>query len=249
MLAAESSSQVVIQVFRLLNDAVQGVKVDLPNAESILPFLGLYTLVTLLPEEPGGSSIAAHYTPDLFALDGSRFISVSAAILASAPSVARIFDVSVISDELPQTLYSIPLSPKHPEFSQQRYWRVPVKPEVILVMLMERIGRVTESDCEEINHARIIYCILQLHKVGVHEIKPQSSRKRMFENDDDNDGSPRKLSRRGPAPKMKGRAGVRAKPGPDHLPRKIRPLRIKIWFLWCVVDQILSGDRSLTATS
>jgi hypothetical protein len=203
----------------LLSDAVQGIEVDLPDMRPILPFIGLYTLVVLLPDELSGSEIPAHRPPDLFVLDDNRFISAPADTLHDAPGVVRIFDVSVMPDELTKTYYTIPLSPEHAEYAQPRYWRVPAKPEVILMILMERIIHVTESGCEEINHARVIYCILQLHKVGVNEIR---GRKRVSDND--NDGEPvAKKGKSGLKLRIPAR-NIAARPGPR--PRKKRPIKI-----------------------
>jgi hypothetical protein len=214
-----------------LNDALEGLDVDLPDMTSILPFLGLYTLVVLLPDKLTGSEIPAHHPPDLFILDGSQFVPAPADTLPNAPGVARIFDVSVISDELPKAFYTIPLSPKHAEFTQQRYWRVPAKPEVILMMLMEQIRGVTEPSCEEIKFARVIYCTLHLQKIGEHEVNPTNSKKRMSE--DDNNERPHKVSRTGELPPTKGRSGLRIRiPAPKIAtscgPGPPKALRLKI---------------------
>lgn len=226
-------SRCFTQVFRLFDDAVQGIDVDLPDIQSILPFLGLFTLVTLSPDELNGSEIPVHHQPDLSMLDGSRFISAPADTLPDAPGAARIFDVLAISDDLPKAYYSIPLSPKHFEFTHQRYWRIPAKPEVVLMMLMDRIMRVPESGCEEIRYARVIYCILHLNKSGVHEIRLPSGKKRTPEDRDD-DEPPHKFSRGGDVivpksrPKRKAVAAriLPSSPRPGPRPRKTRPIKI-----------------------
>jgi hypothetical protein len=216
----------------LFHDALQGIDVDLPNLEPILPFVGLYTLVALSPQKLKGYDIPAHHLPEPLILDGDQFISVPVDTSPDPSTVVRIFDVSIISDELPKTYYSIPLSPEHTGFTQQRYWRVPAKPEVILMMLMERIRRVTESNCEEINHARVIYCILHLHKAGVHDIGPRLSRKRLSEKDSDESSS--KLTRAIEPPAKKSRYRLRERTpsktitNPRPCPRPRKKLRIKI---------------------
>lgn len=190
-------------------------------------------MVTLSPDELNGSEIPAHHQPDLSVLEGSQFISAPADTLPNAPGAARIFDVLAISDDLPKTYYSIPLSPQHAEFTHQRYWRIPVKPEVVLMMLMDRIMRVPESGCDEIKQARVIYCILHLNKSGVHEIRLPNGKKRSSEDRDD-DEPPHKLSRGGDiiVPKSRSRRkGVTARilPSSPRLgprPRKARPIKI-----------------------
>jgi hypothetical protein len=216
----------------LLREADQDNNVNLPKFNSILPFLGLFTLVILAPNQLNGVKIAAHHLPDLSILHGDQFVPAPADTLPDAPDVARIFDVLAISDGVDTPTYSIPLLPAHPEFTHRRYWRVPARPEVMLMILMERIRHVTDPGCEEIKHARIIYCILNLNKVGVHEISVSSGSKRTSEDHDD-DKPPRKLTRGGTSGesmmgtgKAKGaRKMARSRPSSR---RPQRTLRLKI---------------------
>ena len=159
------------QVFRLLNDAQQGRKVDLPNVQSVLPFLGLYSLVILLPTELDRLHIISHHLPALSILQDDGFVLAPPDTEPDAPGAARIFDALSMTEKQPETKsavsYQIPLSAAHAEFAHRRYWRVPAKPEVMLMMLLERIRHVTESACEEVNHARVICGILMINKAGV----------------------------------------------------------------------------------
>jgi hypothetical protein len=224
------------EVFRLLREADQSDDTNLPNFNSILPFLGLFTLVILAPNQLNGVKIAAHHLPDLSILQGDQFIPAPADMSPDAPDVARIFDVLAIPDGVDAPTYSIPLLPDHAEFTHQRYWRVPARPEVMLMILMERIRHVTDPGCEEIKHARIIYCILNLNKVGVHEISVSSGSKRTSEDHDD-DKPPRKLSRGGTSGESmmeQGKSGSKAK-GARNMARsrlssrrQHRTLRLKI---------------------
>jgi hypothetical protein len=221
----------------LLREADQDNDVNLPKFNSILPFLGLFTLVILAPNQLNGVKIAAHHLPDLSMLHGDQFMPAPADTLPDAPDVARIFDVLAISDGVDTPTYSIPLLPDHAEFTHQRYWRVPARPEVMLMILMDRIRHVTDPGCEEIKHARIIYCILNLNKVGVHEIRVASGSKRTSEDHDD-DKPPRKLSRGGTSGQSMvegGKSGSRAKGArkmarsrPISSRRPQRTLRLKI---------------------
>lgn len=221
------------QVFRLLNDAVQGIDVDLPDATSILPFLNLFTLVILLPNElkESSSEIPAYNLPGLFVLNGNKFVAAPADTLPDAPGVARIFDVLAISDDLSKSSCVIPLSSEYAEFTHQRYWRVPVKPEVLLMMLMNRAIHTPECDCEEVKDARIIYCILFLNQTGVHEIRLSAGKKRTSEDRDD-DEPPHKHPRGDPtAGKRTSRRMVKAaktinNPRPGPRPKKTRPVKI-----------------------
>jgi len=226
------SSSPDTQVFRLLNKAAQGNKINLPKLDSIRPFLDLFTLVILSPEELSGHDIAAHHMPELSIVEGDKFVPAPTDTLPDAPGVARIFDVLAISDKRAKT-YLIPLSPEHAEFPHQRYWRLPasVRPEVVLMLLMERIRWVTGPVCDEIKHARAIYCILYLNATGAHEIRIPSSRKRTSGEQNDNDTPP--CDETGPESAQEdGRSGQTVKrtrktaqsPGPQA--RKIRRLKI-----------------------
>lgn len=170
----------------------------------------------------------AHHPPDPFVLDNGQFISAPAEALPEDAVV--IFDVSAITDEpgTHSTGYTIPLSPDRTGFHQQRYWRVPVKQEIILMMLIERIIHVTDSDCEEFKQARIIYSLLLLHTEGIDEIRPSVGKKRVFKNDKNEPPQKR------PHPSSKSKYELRtrstaqktmvSRPGP--LPPKRRRLKI-----------------------
>jgi hypothetical protein len=159
-----------------LNDAVvRGVDVDLPNVNTILPFLNLYTLVILRPRELDGTRITAWHRPHLSTLNdaGTKFITAPSKCSPDAPGVVRIFDVLTITDTDTHTThtdsYVIPMSPENSEFVQRRYWRMPARPGVVLAILMERIRPVTAEDaarCMVINHAHLIYCILRINQIG-----------------------------------------------------------------------------------
>jgi hypothetical protein len=61
--------------------------------------------------------------------------------------VARIFDVEIANGDPQISLRLIPLSPESPEFHQQRYWQLTLKPEVVLAVLIARIaGGTFEGD-------------------------------------------------------------------------------------------------------
>ena len=169
----------------MLNDALHGIDVDLPNTKSIIPFLDLYTLVILSPNDLKGFSLRTHHPPDSFLLDDGRFVSVPANTVPDTMVVVHIFDVMMISEEPSSASYTIPLSPEQAMFSQQRYWRMPAKAEVILMMFMERIVKITKIDCEEIKQARIIYHLLHLQKCGIYEIGLVIGKKHLFEKEDE----------------------------------------------------------------
>jgi hypothetical protein len=225
-----------------LNDAVEGADVDLPDPKSILPFLDLYTLVVLLPDELDRFQLVTHHLPELSVLHGSQFIPAPAETLPDGPGVARIFDVLALSDTLPEKFFGIPLSPHHTEYTHQRYWRLPARPEVVLTMLMERIRHVTGPSCEEIKHARVIYGILLINITGVDiTLRLPGGGKRTSDEAHDEE-PPYKQSRggagddsavsKGKANKAKGKPALKAKQvqkcAKIWSPRRPRRIRLKI---------------------
>jgi len=201
----------------------------LPDPKSILPFLGLNTLVVLLPDELQGAQLITHHLPGLSILDKNQFIPAPADTLPDTPGVARIFDVLAIPDKLPETHKEIPLLPHHAEYTHQRYWRLPVQPEVVLTIFMERIIHTLSPHCEEINQARHIYGLLLINLSEASRLP--SGRKRTSDNPHD-DEPPHKQSRgRGASDKTSER---REKFGPvvataaKMPPRRTKRLRLKI---------------------
>jgi hypothetical protein len=106
-------------VFHLLLDARGGCSVDLPDPTTVLPYLGLFTLVILTLENVKGHEIATTHLPNLSILFNGNFIDAS----PTTPNVACIFDVlAIIHANLSKQRGCIPLSPQDPEFQQRQYW-------------------------------------------------------------------------------------------------------------------------------
>lgn len=152
------------QVFRLLKVAARGKAVDLPNTASVRPFLNLYTLVVLLPEQLIGEEIGTAHTPDLRVFERDRFYPAPAWTPPGSTCVSRIYDVFANPNKRPGSPNRIPLSQTHPEFYHQRYWRLSGEPGAMLMVFLE-CSRNLISDCDEINHARAIGYILQQNAI------------------------------------------------------------------------------------
>jgi hypothetical protein len=138
-----------------------GHDVPLPNPISILPFLGLFVIVILKPEDLVGCRIPTLHLPALSILQDNRFILAPDGTLPGDENAARIFDVLglVGLDPVPDSDGSILLSPEYPAFPQQRFWQLPSQPEAILSALMTRVAVGTFRG-EEIRLARAIYFAL-----------------------------------------------------------------------------------------
>lgn len=110
-------------MFELLRHAKLGEGVELPDPTTILPFLGLFTIVILKPEQLVGCFICTQHLPALSILQDNNFVLAPNGTSPADENAARIFDVLEIVNGDPQiSLGLIPLSPEIPEFHQQRYW-------------------------------------------------------------------------------------------------------------------------------
>jgi hypothetical protein len=141
--------------------------VNLPDPTAILPYLGLFTLVVLDPEELEGQVIGTTHLPDLSILQNRHFIPAPTNTSPTVPNAARIFDaLAVVSANPPKQRGHIPLCSQDPEFQQQRYWRLPTQIGVILAGLIARVGFCIYS-CEESRLAQYIWSVLALSGQGM----------------------------------------------------------------------------------
>src|SRR5262245_11046753 len=121
-----------------------GNNVDLPNPTSILPYLGLFTIVILKPSQVAGCVINTSHLPTLSILRNDRFEPAPIGTSPTDPKAARIFDSLALAGTTPtMSLGKMLLSPQHPEFSERRYWRLPLQIEAVLSGLMDRVGKLS----------------------------------------------------------------------------------------------------------
>jgi len=182
----------------LLKDAARGETVDLPNTDSVLPFLNLYSLVVLLPNQLIRNGIGAAYTPDLWVFKKGRFSRAPERTPPGGTGVSRIYDVLANPNRHPGSDKSpnrIPLSPAHRDFPHQRYWRLPVlgEPGAMLMVFLEWTRWLT-VDCDEVNHARDIEVILRQTRNARESVsRPLAQERKRTLEDQDNDQRSRKL--------------------------------------------------------
>jgi len=147
--------------------AAEGHNVDLPDVISVLPFVGLYTIVSLDPKEVEGMILATHHQPALSLVLTDEVAPANT--LPTAPDVARIFDVQKLPNtRIPATLGIIPLSSSDPEFLESRYWRLPIMSSVVLATLLEHLP--LTITCKEVRLARAI--IGHLYLCSARNIEP-----------------------------------------------------------------------------
>jgi hypothetical protein len=149
-----------------------GAEVALPDSRSILPYLGLFTIVTLGPNDLVGCSITTQHQPGLSQLQDNRFSPAPHGTTPAAQNVARIFDVlAIAADDPPITHGDISLSSAHPEFRQQRYRRLSVNIEAVLAVLIERTT-VGDYESREIQIAQTIADIIRARSRDLRVSKP-----------------------------------------------------------------------------
>ncbi|KAM6501410.1 hypothetical protein JOM56_004424 [Amanita muscaria] len=159
------------QVFDLLRLAMAGDEVALPDPTPILPYLGLFTIVSLRPDDLLGCTITTTHLPELSHLQDNRFSPAPHGTSPADQNVAQIFDVlDIAAGSPPMSLGDIPLSPEHPQFQRQRYWRLPVTIEVVLAVLIERAGAGI-NEIPGIKTAKAIASIINLKSIGCRGFK------------------------------------------------------------------------------
>ena len=145
-------------------DALDGTSVGLPNPAAIIPYIGLFTLVTLDPTT-ARNIMTTPYLPGLSIIRHNKFEVAPANTSATAKNVARIFDSLDINEDTPFNLGIIPLGPGVAAFEEKRYWRIPVFAGAIFATLMARLIN-DSSECEDILLARRIVAHLTLKTSG-----------------------------------------------------------------------------------
>lgn len=159
------SAEYNLQVISLLFSSPEG-HIDLPDPTPILPYLGLYTLVILKPDELRRLQLITPHLPGLSILQGANFVSAPPDTSPDAPNTARIFDVVHAPPNGPDDILGrIPLSNIYPSFTEKRYWRIPVQFEVILSMFLQHVSHITITDSEEIRNAQVIRSTILLRKM------------------------------------------------------------------------------------
>ncbi|KAM6503530.1 hypothetical protein JOM56_000473 [Amanita muscaria] len=153
------------EVFDLLVDALDGTEVKLPDLKAIIPYIGLFTLVTINPAEAAGDILTTTHLPRLSVRRGTRFIVAPANTSATAQNAARIFEPLNINVDTPRNFGAIPISPDDEEFKEKRYWRLPVPAAAIFAALIARLPH-DSSDCEDIVLAKVILASLTLQHYG-----------------------------------------------------------------------------------
>lgn len=138
---------------------------ELPNPTNIIPYIGLFTLVTLDPITAARNIMTTPYLPGLSIIHNNKFEEAPANTSATATNVARIFDSLGIEGDTPLNLGIIPLAPGVAAFEEKRYWRIPVFTGAIFAALMARLMN-DLSECEDIVLARRIVAHLTLRTSG-----------------------------------------------------------------------------------
>ncbi|KAF9519335.1 hypothetical protein BS47DRAFT_1337094 [Hydnum rufescens UP504] len=153
------------EVFDLLSQAMEGADVALPDLDSVKPYLGLFTLVILRPSDVFGRCISTQHLPELSILQGDQFEIAPTGTSPVGENVARIFDVQAIAaDPPPKSSGIIPLSPKDPEFKEQRYWRLPLGIGAVCAALIAYVALESYTS-HEICCAQEIMAVLVLRRL------------------------------------------------------------------------------------
>jgi hypothetical protein len=146
-------------------DALDGTSVELPNPAAIIPYIGLFTLVTLNPTTTARNIMTTPYLPGLSIIRNNKFEEAPANTSATAKNVACIFDSLDIEEDTPLNLGIIPLAPGVAAFKEKHFWWFPVFAGAIFAALKARLLN-DSSECEDIVLAKRIVAYLTLKRVG-----------------------------------------------------------------------------------
>jgi hypothetical protein len=155
---SDAHAKIGNQVIALLDqDAPQGI----PDPSLILPYIGLYTIVRLNPDELGRIKIPVASFPSLSILSNGQWVSAPPETAPTAPNTARIFDARI--NDPPESLGVIPLYEGHPQDSQTRYWRLPKATLGGILSAGMLRAVISSSDVDaELVRVRILYGHLQI---------------------------------------------------------------------------------------
>jgi hypothetical protein len=138
-----------------------------------MPFIGLYSLVTLRPSEVINLCLVTPHLPELSQLNGRTFTKAPENMSPNAPDVARIFSSFGMKKDVKEIYGRIPLSPSLPDFAERRFWRLPAQLGAVLAMLVEH-ALTADSTYEEIKLARAIQAVIEL-KSQQYGVSPPSN--------------------------------------------------------------------------
>jgi hypothetical protein len=130
-----------------------------------MPYIGLFTLVTLDPTVAARNIMITPFQPGLSVIRNNKFRRAPANTSAAAENVARIFDSLDIEEDAHINLGMVPLVPGVAAFEEKRYWRFPVFAGTIFAALMARLPY-DLSECEDIELARRIVAHITLKSSG-----------------------------------------------------------------------------------
>jgi hypothetical protein len=157
------------QVLDMLISASQGTPQEISDPSPILPYIGLYTMVHLKPDELVGLDLLTARLPELSILSNHQWIPAPAHTSPSAPNTARIFDARALATTPgPRRPSHIPLSADDPGFFDRQFWRLPLAAfGGILSAIMLRAANSPSHADNELRLARSLLNYLSLQKDGL----------------------------------------------------------------------------------
>ena len=142
---------------------MNGTSVELPSPAAIIPYIGLFTLVTLDPSATATNVMATPYLPSLSIILNDKFVMAPANTSATTENVARIYEPLGIDEDTPTNAAILPISHGAEAFEEKHFWRLPVPTAAIFAALMARLPN-DLSGCEDITLAKTIVALLTLKR-------------------------------------------------------------------------------------
>jgi hypothetical protein len=111
---------------QVLAKLVAGTTDSIPDPSLVLPYIGLYSMVHLKPDELEELILVIPVFPHLSILRDNQWVPPPSEATPATQHVARIFDArSLPARGFDISLSFVPLYAGHPQFRETRYWRLP----------------------------------------------------------------------------------------------------------------------------
>lgn len=178
----------------------------IPDPQSILPYLGIYTLVALNPEKLQHTDFHVFMEPDASELCDGHWTTIALPHVTCSQITAQIHDATSLHHTDHNKGCDIELAGM-PD-NEQRYWRLPTEITPILTYLLYSVANLTESNVKEIQLAIELHGLLTIHCIK-------------------NKGSSHSPHVRGGNPDVGSKRGRDQSPGSSGAPKRARQSLLK----------------------
>jgi len=157
-----------IPLYQVINELTTSNPQGLPDPSSILPYIGLYTIVHLKATQLRNVDFMAGYFPPPSVLRNGRWEDARTRSTSTGPNVARIFDSLAVNDSGQRPSPGlIPLHPDHPHYSPKQYWHLPKTSlgGILSAVVLRAMNSPSTAD-DELEMVRALHMLLRRRRMG-----------------------------------------------------------------------------------